>query len=178
MSPRQRLLAAILVTTILCGSAFAAHAQEVAKDQHPQGEDDPYADHLLGNWSGLRSKLADKGVELTVEYKGDLWSVRSGGLSHGTSYQDNLDLKAEFDNEKLLGIKGNKAALYFLNNGGSTANANRVGSVQGIDNIETPNHSFKLYEAWDEQTLLHDKLAILLGLRDLNAEFDETDMSA
>lgn len=150
--------------------AVSAYAAEDAKD--------PYEDSLLGHWGGLRDKMSNVGIEPTIEYKADIWSVTSGGKRHDTVFNDNLDIKFEIDNEKLLGIKGNRAMISFLNNNGGEPNAHGVGSVQGIDNIETSTNTFKLYELWSEQSFFNDKLAVLLGVHDLNSEFDVTDMSA
>lgn len=151
-------------------SCMSAYATEETKD--------PYEGNLFSHWGGLRDTMADAGIDATLEYKGDFWSIPSGGIKHGANYMDNLDIKFALDNEKLLGIKGNKALIYFLNNDGGKPNAHRVGSLQGIDNIEVGTNTFKLYEAWDEQTFLDNKLAVLVGLHDLNSEFDETDMTA
>ena len=166
----KKYLALFLFSTALSCAATASYAAEEAKD--------PYADTLLGDIGGQRSKLSDAGVDVTVEYKADFLSDTSGGIKHGGNYLDNLDVKFAFDNDKLLGIKGNKALIYFLNNDGSKPNASRVGSTQGIDNIETGTSTFKLYEAWDEQSFFDNKLFVLVGLHDLNSEFDETDMTA
>lgn len=168
MKTRILSLSALLLTTSLSFS-LPAHAEETK---------DPYADNLTGNWGGARNKLSDKGIDVTVEYKADFWNVSSGGTKHGGNYLDNMDLKFNLDNEKLLGIKGNKALIYFLNNDGNKPNESRIGSVQGIDNIEVGTNTFKLYEAWDEQTFLDNKLAVLVGLHDLNSEFMAPDMSA
>ncbi len=155
--------AAILLSTVSV-SAFAA---EEAKD--------PYADSLLGNWGGVRTKLANAGIDTTVEYKADLWRVAEGGMKRSGSYLDNLDVKFELDGEKLFGLKGNKSLIYFINNNGGRPNAREVGSVQGIDNIETVKSTAKLYEAWTEQSMFNDKVAVLVGLHDLNSEFMASD---
>ena len=155
---------------LLLSTAPAAFATEAEKD--------PYADNLLNNWGGARTKLADKGIDITVEYKADVWNLAAGGLKKGSNYIDNLDVKFALDGEKLFGLKGNKALVYFINNNGSSPNASRVGSAQGIDNIEVATNAFKLYELWDEQSFLDDKLSILVGLHDLNSEFMVNDMTA
>ena len=170
MTHCQKYLTLLLVSTAMSVAAANAYAAEEAKD--------PYEDNLLGDIGGQRSKLSDAGVDVTVEYKADLWSETSGGIKHGENYLDNLDLKFALDGEKLFGIKGNKALVYFINNNGSHPNASRVGSVQGIDNIEVGTDTFKLYEAWVDQSFFDDKLSVLVGLHDLNSEFDETDMTA
>ena len=158
-----------LVSTALTFS-ISVHAAEDTKD--------PYAENLTGHWGGYRDKLSNAGVDITLEYKADLWSVNSGGSKHGQNYLDNTDLKFALDNEKLLGIKGNRALVYFINNDGSKPNASRIGSVQGVDNIEVGTDTFKLYEAWDEQSFFDNKITVLVGLHDLNSEFAETDMTA
>lgn len=154
----------------LCALAPAAYATEETKD--------PYEGMLLGDVAGMRGKLSDAGVDVAVEYKADILSVPAGGIKHGGNYLDNLDIKFALDGEKLFGIKGNKALIYFINNDGGKPNARRVGSTQGIDNIEVATNTFKLYEAWVDQSFLDEKLSVLVGLHDLNSEFDETDMTA
>lgn len=139
---------------------------------------DRFADALLGDWGGVRGTLADRGVDMTLEYKGDVWRNMSGGIKRGNSYMDNLDVKFELDGEKLFGIRGNKSLVYFMNNNGGKTNARQVGSVQGIDNIEVAKNTPRLYEAWTEQSFFDEKLAVLVGIHDLNSEFLVTDMSA
>lgn len=139
---------------------------------------DPYQGMLLGDVGGMRSKLSNTGVDISLQYRADVWSNLSGGIKRGQNYLDNLDIKFGLDGEKLLGLKNNRAMIYFINNNGSHPNASRIGSVQGIDNIEVGTDTFKLYEAYDEQTFFDDSLSILVGLRDLNAEFAQTDMTA
>jgi len=139
--------------------------------------EDPYQDYLLGGGNGLRDYLGNYGIDPTLQYKGDFFSNVSGGIKRGNNYLDNLDIRFDIDNEKLMGLKGNKAVISFVNNFGAAPNENLVGSVQGVDNIETSTNTFKLYELWTEQSMLEDKLAVLVGLRDLNAEFAQTDMT-
>ena len=153
--------------------ALPAFADEAAVDDAAS-----YEDHLLGDVGGLRGELYQSGVDVTVEYKADTWANVSGGIKRGSNYLDNLDVKFALDNEKLLGLKGNRALIYFLDNNGGKPNAHQVGSTQGIDNIEVGANTAKLYEAWMEQSFLDDKVAVLVGLHDLNSEFMVNDMTA
>lgn len=132
---------------------------------------DPYEGMLFGNWGGLRSRMADAGIEVNAEYKANLWNVADGGLKTGSNYNDNFDLQFTLDGEKLWGIKGNTVYISFLNNFGSRVNASRIGSVEGVDNLETGVSTFKLYEAYVEQQFYGDTLSVLLGVHDLNSEF-------
>lgn len=162
-----RLCATAVLTALCASSAFAT--EEIK---------DPYEGNLLNNWGGQRGVLADAGVDVTVEYKADFWDVAEGGIKTGRNFDDNLDVKFALDGEKLFGIKGNKAMIYFINNDGSHPNLSRLGSLQGIDNIEVVKDTPKLYEAWMDQSFFDGKLSLLAGLRDLNAEFVETDSTA
>ena len=77
---QSRFIRVILSTTMLSLSAIpAAYAAD---------DKDPYADKLLGDWGGLRERLANSGVEAGFDYTGSLWSVRSGGLKEGETYSD------------------------------------------------------------------------------------------
>lgn len=168
------------MTNFYRARAFCVTLLALASVCHPAqaADENPYADTLLGTWGGLRPTLSDAGVDVSVEYKADLWRNASGGRKKGNAYLDNLDVKFDLDGEKLFGIAGNKSLVYFINNNGSHPNASQVGSVQGIDNLEVGTDTAKLYELWTEQSFLGDRLAVLVGLHDLNSEFMVNDMTS
>lgn len=152
-------------TTLARPTTLSAPALE-APDEEPE-----YSDLLLGDWNGARKNLQEKGIDFKIRYKGDVARNFAGGLKPATVYLGNLDLNGEFDFEKLAGLKGTTLVLYGLANHGN-AISKVVGDSFVTDNIEAPS-TFKLYEAYIQQAL-DDRLAILLGLRDLNADFDAT----
>ena len=149
-----------------------------AQQRSPAPEVTPYDDQLLGTMGGLRPYLAEYGATLSVEYDADFWDVASGGLKTGTNYLDNAKMVLDVDGAKAYHLEGNKLHFYLLNNAGSAPNGSRIGSVEGIDNVEVTTNTFKLYELWTEQSFLDKKAALLVGLYDLNTEFYTTDMSA
>jgi len=169
MSSRLNFKYCLALSASLLTISQSAHATEETTD--------PYVGNLLGNWGGIRSKMADAGVDATVEYKADILDNVSGGIKRGSNYLDNLDVKFALDGEKLFGIAGNRSFIYFLNNDGGKPNGKRIGSAQGVDNFETPTNTAKLYEAWTEQSFLNNKFSVLVGLHDLNSEFDTTDLT-
>jgi porin len=132
---------------------------------------------LTGNWGGMRTSLANKGIDIELIYKFDVISNTSGGIKTGTETLNNLDIKAVLDGEKLFGSQGTSAKIYYLNNNGSRPGANLVGDAEGIDNIEVRNPSGRLLEAWIQQTFMKDRFSFLAGLYDLNSEFYVTDAS-
>jgi porin len=46
----------------------------------------PWADHLLGDWGGLRTTLADRGVMVNFDGNYSLQNVANGGVPHGHDY--------------------------------------------------------------------------------------------
>lgn len=144
---------------------------------NPEPTETPYDDNLLGSLGGAREVLSEKGVEVLLEYKADMFAVRNGGVKRGNAYLDNLDLRFDIDNEKLLGWKGNKAAVHLTNNFGGHPGGRLVGSALGIDNVEVTKDSAILYELWDDQSFLSDTLSLRAGIMDVNNEFMVTESS-
>lgn len=132
---------------------------------------------LTGNWGGARTTLADKGVTVDATYKLDILGNVSGGIKDGARALDNLDVVFNLDGEKILNSKGTTALIHLLNNDGGQPNGKLVGSGQGIDSIEVPKATGKLYQAWIQQALFDDRLSFRLGLYDLNSEFYVTPAS-
>jgi len=119
------------------------------------------------------------GYDLQVIYKLDLLnntstpSIKIYGL-------DNLDIKLKIDFEKINGSKNTSAFLHIISNRGDKPGANNNRLPQGVDSIETPvnGNTTKLFQAWLQQTYLDDKVSVLAGLYDLNAEFYATESAA
>src|SRR5262249_57406783 len=64
------------------------------------------ADHLLGDWWGLRTRLEDRGITPTLTFVSDLAGKPVGGVRRGFTEADNLGLNVNFDLEKMCGLKG------------------------------------------------------------------------
>lgn len=135
-------------------------------------------ENLTGDWKGNRQKLSDAGLDISLVYTYDVLSNVAGGSKRAAQSLDNADLIFSIDGEKLYNVKGSKISLYFLNNDGGKPNANDVGSVQGVDNIEVNANTAKLFEAWIEQNFADDKYSVRAGLYNLNSEFYVTEASA
>jgi porin len=127
-------------------------------------------EYLLGTWGGTRTSLSEFGIDFEFVYTGEYFSVLNSDLKNKSTYLDNIDITATFDFEKLVSWKGAKLFAYVIGNNGGDPN-DRVGTFQGITNIATYN-TWKLYEFWIEQQFIEEKLSLLLGMYDLNSEFD------
>jgi len=125
---------------------------------------------LSGELGGYRSRLADRGVTLDLIYTGEMVSILSGGVRRKTVYLDSVDLTLTLDVERLLGWPGARVFVYGLGNRGGNP-SRHVGDAQGVSGIEAFD-TWKLYEAWFEQQLFDARLSLLVGLYNLEAEFD------
>lgn len=162
--PIAIFLSGILLTSVATLSAYA-------------GDETPYEGSLTGDWGGVRSTLSEKGVDIEAVYTVDGISNVSGGIQSDGEMLDNLMVSTTLDGEKLYHLEGSTIFFSILNNNGGKPNADNVGSIQGVDNIEITSRTAKLYEAWAEQNFMEDKLSIRAGLYDLNSEFYVTDSS-
>lgn len=108
-----------------------------------------------------------KAAQVGVTYTVDAVAVPAG-LDPGVTALDNLDVTLRLRLKPLVGWPDAQLFFYGLGNQGGSPSA-RAGDLQGVSNIESPG-GFKLYEAWLEQRV--ESASILVGLYDLNSEFD------
>ncbi|UCH66357.1 MAG: carbohydrate porin [Ignavibacterium sp.] len=123
----------------------------------------------------FQNKLLTNGIDFSANYVGEYFSNLSGGLQNNGTYLDNIIFSFEFDMNKLAGIEGMSIYLSGIGINGGIPLEN-TGALQGISNIAAVNQ-FKLFEGWIEQNLFDDNIAILLGLYNLNSEFDVRESS-
>lgn len=105
-------------------------------------------------------------VTMKVIYTADVFANTTGGFDTGVRFMDNLDVlvKGEWEFATLF--------LYGLANQGGNL-SELTGDLLVVSNIEAPN-SFRLFEAWANFPIKPIKSSLLLGLYDLNTEFDIT----
>ena len=60
-------------------------------------------DKLTGDWNGLRSSWAEKGVDLSIEYHTEAIGVLSGGTRRGVVYEGLGQGTLDADLERLVG---------------------------------------------------------------------------
>jgi porin len=134
------------------------------------------AGQLTGDWAGMRPALDAHGLDFELVYTGDVVSNVRGGVTPQTNYLDNIDLTLTCRLVELTGWDLGSFFLYGLSNHGGEPSA-AVGDIQGVDNIEAPEGT-QLYEAWWQKTLLGNRLSALVGLYDVNSEFDVINSAA
>src|SRR5260370_29745837 len=58
---------------------------------------------FTGDWSGLRTRLANEGITFNMQYAAEAWSNVTGGERTGTFYTGFMTLQGILDLQKLVG---------------------------------------------------------------------------
>ena len=134
----------------------------LAKDQKSKEQ--------TGGADGIRAAFLNKGININAIYTGEGLSNLQGGINRASEYLGVVDLMISIDLYKLVNWKN--AAFYTDILGIHGGNpSDHSGDFQGVSNIAASNN-WKIFEAWLQQNIIEDKLSILTGIYDLNAEFD------
>lgn len=134
-----------------------------------------YAQENIVSSEIITPSNSDSGVIISAYLIGDFFANLSGAPNHEGSYMTNALLQVEFDLNKLFGVDGMSIYTSVMGIKGEPFLKNAA-AIQGISNISGENH-WKLYETWIEQKFLKEKFSLLLGLYDLNSEFDVREAS-
>lgn len=119
--------------------------------------------------------VAPWAIELT--YKLDYLHTSLQTADRRSSLLGNIDLKAGWSRSDADSGNTTRIFGHALNNHGGKPNRH-IAAAQGIDNIEVTANTTKLFQAWAEQGFFGDRIRVLAGLLDLNAEFYATESSA
>jgi len=151
----MRSLACSLPLWLALVAAPAPAQDSVGKAVKPKN-DAPDKQHLLGDWGGVRTRLHDRGIDLTIGYIGETAAVISGGKRHGLDYAQQLELQADLDWAKIAGLKGFKTHTIFVNRAGRSAAHDYAGDyLFQIESIYGGTHHapIHLVEFWGEQKI-------------------------
>lgn len=157
--PRARLGA--LAATALILIAARADAYDITTS--------PY---LLGDWYGLRTHLAERGITFNLAYGGQAGHNFSGGTERLTRYTDQWVFAATLDLDRLWGWKGAtfQATMTDRNGRNLGADAN-IGNSMLIQEVYGRGQTWHLTQLWLEQRLLDDRLQIKLGRLTVGEDF-------
>ena len=123
-----------------------------------------------GDPGGLRAYLDSKGIDYAFTYIGETLGNGSGGAKRGATYEGRLDATLDIDLDKLAGLKGLAAHAEAYQIHGRSLTGNNTLDIFTVSNIDA-FPSTKLYEAWFEQKLADDKVAIRVGQLAVDTEF-------
>ena len=179
--PLARITAALAGSILSFAAASASAQQTDAQDDIVQVQQaaepkaaDPGTEHLFGDWSGLRTKLADHGVDLSLDYTTETaWNV-SGGRRQGADYAHQIGVAANIDWEKLAGVPGFSTHTIFVNRAGRNASADYIGDpvIQAQEIYGAGfNVGVKLVFFYAEETLWDGRVDLAAGRVSVGADF-------
>lgn len=156
-----RLGASAIAAAALALCAASAHAYDVTTS--------PY---LLGDWGGLRTRLADQGVTFNLGYGSEVAHNFSGGTDHLTRYTDQWVMGTTLDLNKLWGWKGGTfQATVTDRNGRNLGSDANIGNNMLIQEVYGRGQTWHLTQFWLNQKLLDDRLEIKAGRVTVGEDF-------
>jgi porin len=164
--PRFRAKAVPALAHKLCAAVLllgvaGANAQDVASR--------PY---LLGDWDGVRARLADRGVTFSIGYGSQVAHNASGGDERLTRYADQWLFGATLDLDKLWGWMGGTFQVTLTDRNGRNLGADgNIGTSMLVQEIYGRSQTWHLTQFWLEQGWLQDRLQIKVGRLTVGEDF-------
>ncbi len=128
-------------------------------------------DYLLGDWNGVRTDLAKRGIDFEFFYFGSVPSNLDGGIKTGSVYQGALLATLGLRSEELLGYEGGD---FFVSttwlNGIENFSDSYIGDLNKVNLVDFSN-DFRLWELWYSQDFLDKKLKLKAGVMTVDRDF-------
>jgi porin len=155
----RRGIRVLAAASILGSGSVTVGAEEAAKRPPLIWEQETFS----GDWHGLRTALSNDGVDLTLQYIGEGFSVLQGGIHDRGSYEGRLEFSIDTDLEKFMGWHGasTHVTLFNIHDGGWNV-ADNVASIADPSNIDALPTT-RLFNVWFQQNFFDDRLSIRIG---------------
>ena len=134
--------------------------------------DSPQDQTLTGDWGGLRSSLAGRGIVPFLTYTAGGWANLHGGIETGVGYEALADLGVDFNLARLLDWSGARFHIDWHWNLSDQPSQNLIGQFQTepVDGNEAVN-SLRFFEIYFEQRLPGDRGRIKFGQIAIDDDF-------
>jgi porin len=120
------------------------------------------ADHLLGDWYGMRTRLEDQGISPSLTFESDLAGNPVGGKRQGFTEADNLGLNLNFDLDKLYGVEGGSFFYSMSQRSGANLSAIDVGNTFTIQQVYG-RETWQVIDVCYQQKFLNDQVELRIG---------------
>ena len=120
--------------------------------------------HLLGEWPGIRSKLSDLGIDVSLSGVDEAVLNLSGGLRDNAQEAGQVALQANFDLQKSLGLQGASFLVTLVDRWGRDAATDAgIPALQLLNEVYGRGNIVRLEQfAWN-QKLFGDVIEITAG---------------
>ena len=128
--------------------------------------------HLLGEWPGIRSKLSDLGINVSITGVDEAVLNLSGGERRIAQEAGQVALQAEFDLQKSLGLKGTSVLVTLVDRWGRDAATDAgIPALQLLNEVFGRGNILRLEEfAWKQQWF-DDRIVTTIGRLAFGDEF-------
>jgi porin len=171
LARKGQWVGAAALLLVLAAWATDATAQADQQPQNPHAGGFWERDLLTGDWGGLRTDWENHGVQLRVNYIGEILGNPTGGVRRGAVYEGRAEFALTVDLEKMAGWSGAAfhANAYQIHGRGLSAN-DLGNNLLAVSNIEA-ERTTRLFDLWLEQQLWNDLVAVRLGQLAVDDEF-------
>lgn len=163
-SPPAIVIAAPVAST---ATSMAAPAQLQGPSAGPQTPPPAVPAHKPG-W---RTRLKDKGVELTFSYVSESAATITGGRDSGAAYTQQLLASAVVDTGKAFGLQGGKFIATVIHRKGQDLTATRTGNLFEVQELFGGGQDLRPAELSYEQQLNGGRTALKFGLYHTGDDF-------
>jgi porin len=164
-------LLAGVVTPALAQTSTSAVVSQPAPP--PQTNVAPVEEHLFGDWGGVRTSLADRGIYLSFDALTEFASNVSGGVKQGSTFASQVGFGADIDWQRLAGLTGFSTHLIIVNRSGSSDSALFGDNLLPVQEIYGAggNVALHLVSLYGQQKLFNDRLDIAAGRMNVENDF-------
>ncbi len=125
---------------------------------------------MTGDWGGERTKLIEQGIDIKMDYVGEVGGNLHGGFNDDKTarYGDQFGLGAALDLEKLFGWDNTQAKIQLTNRNGENISNDRVGdpragTLSSSQEVYGRGHMVRLTQLWIQHQFLDNKLDVKAG---------------
>jgi porin len=185
MNTNDRL--SVMVAAMMLGSSLSNAAPEAQNPgyypehlfQEPfprpvnQTSNDFHENYFFGDWLGVRSELADRGIKPLFLFITDPFVNATGGRRQGFSEYDLLGIDLLLETEKLLCWSGGEFHVGFANNSGTSLSKHYVGNNFPVQLADVASPHPRLTYFSYTQSLFDDRLSVRIGRLTINSIYGE-----
>ncbi|MBV6752354.1 carbohydrate porin [Pseudomonas chlororaphis] len=125
---------------------------------------------MTGDWGGERTKLIEEGIDIKMDYVGEVGSNLHGGYNndHTSRYADQFGLGVALDLQKLWGWDNTQAKIQLTNRNGENISNDRIGdpragTLSSSQEVDGRGHMVRLTQFWIQHQMFDNKLDVKLG---------------
>jgi porin len=181
MMPPVSAAAAILFVVATAAAQVSSNASVPPNEKqdyefHTPHKNQPPGDftqNLLGDWLGIRSRLADRGVTVAALLIADPFGDVSGGVRRGAAGYNLAAFGVVLHTDELLWWRGGQFHVGFCENFGTSLSREYVGNGFPVQLADVADPHPRLTYLSYTQSLWDDRLSIRLGRLTINSVSSE-----